>query len=114
VHAQNETNQTYHVEAARKGSWVSFDGVNSETIQLHVNYLQRMKKEKLLDHVLVSQDSGWYHIGEPNGGDYKDYNTIFTQFIPALKQAGFTQQDINTLFVVNPAKAFTIRIRKSS
>jgi predicted metal-dependent phosphotriesterase family hydrolase len=112
VHAQNETNPTYHMEAARKGSWVSFDGVNPETIPSHVEHLQNMKREKLLNHVLVSQDSGWYNVGEPNGGNYKDYNTIFTHFIPALKQAGFTEGEINTLFVVNPAKAFALGIRK--
>jgi phosphotriesterase-related protein len=71
-----------------------------------------MKSEKLLDQVLVSQDSGWYHVGEPHGGIFNSYNTVFTQFIPALKQNGFTQEEIDTLFIANPARAFTISVRR--
>jgi phosphotriesterase-related protein len=112
VHAQKEKNKTYHIEAARRKSWISFEDVRPDTIQITVDYLQTMKAEKLLDHVLVSHDSGWYNVGEPNGGNYKDYNTIFTHLIPALTQNGFTQQEIDTIFMKNPAKAFTIRVRK--
>lgn len=112
THAQKETDTAYHVEAARNNSWVSFDGVSLETIETNIGFLQNMKASNLLDHVLVSQDSGWYHVGEPKGGNYKNYNCIFEQFIPALKQNGFTQQEINTLFVTNPVKAFTIKVRK--
>ena len=71
-----------------------------------------MKDKKLLDTVLVSQDSGWYHVGEPKGGKYNHYNCIFTDFIPALKQKGFTQKEIDTIFITNPAKALTVKIRK--
>ena len=72
-----------------------------------------MKTENLLARVLVSQDSGWYNVGEPKGGNYKNYTTIFTQLIPALQQNGFTKDEINGLFIVNPARAFTVRVRKS-
>jgi predicted metal-dependent phosphotriesterase family hydrolase len=112
VHAQNEPDKSFHLEAARQKSWVSFDGLNPETISLHVEYLQNMKSEKLLDQVLVSQDSGWYHVGEPHGGIFNNYDTLFTQFIPALKQNSFTQEEIDTLFIVNPSKAFTVSVRK--
>ncbi|MXV53070.1 phosphotriesterase [Pedobacter sp. HMF7647] len=113
VHAQNESDKKYHVEAAKNKSWVSFDGVNPETIRVNLDYLQSMKDNGLLNHVLVSQDSGWYHVGEPNGGNYKNYNCIIDQFIPALKKQGFSQQEINQLFISNPAEAFAIRFRKN-
>jgi phosphotriesterase-related protein len=112
THAQKETDKAYHVEAARNNSWVSFDSVNPETIDENIEFLKNMKAAKLLDRVLVSQDSGWYNVGEPKGGNYKDYNCVFDQFIPALKQNGFTLPEINMLFITNPAKAFTIEIRK--
>ena len=112
IHAQNEKDNLLHVEAARKGSWVSFDGVNPDTIHDNIVLLQFMKKEKLLDHVLVSQDSGWYNVGEPKGGNYKNYNTIFDRLIPALEQNGFTKEELNGLFVTNPARAFTVGVRK--
>jgi len=112
IHAQNEKDSAYHIEAAKKGSWVSFDGINPDTIQDNVQHLQTMKNEKLLDHVLVSQDSGWYNVGQPKGGNYKNYTTIFSQFIPALEKNGFSKEEIDRLFITNPANALTIRVRK--
>jgi len=112
IHAQNEKNQSYHIEAAQRGSWVSFDGVSPDSIDENLRFLQMMKDKKLLDSVLVSQDSGWYHVGEPKGGTYNHYNCIFTDFIPALKQKGFTQKEIDVIFITNPAKALTVKIRK--
>jgi predicted metal-dependent phosphotriesterase family hydrolase len=112
VHAQNEQDLTYHIEAAKLNSWVSFDGVNPETIPTYVSLLQTMKKENLLHRVLVSQDSGWYHVGEPKGGTFNPFSCIFTQFIPALKQEGFTQEETDLIFRKNPVTAFTITIRK--
>ena len=114
IHAQNEKNKDHHIEAAQRGSWVSFDGVNPDSIKEHVDFLLTMKKEKLLGSVLISQDSGWYHVGEPGGGQYNDYSCIFTQFIPALKLQGFTQAEIDTVFVGNPARALTVNVRKTT
>ena len=112
VHSQNEKDIAYHIETARQKGWVAFDGVNPDSIGVHLDFLQKMKKENLLDYVLVAQDSGWYNVGEPKGGNYKDYNCILTQFIPAMKQNGFTQSEIDKLFITNPAKAFTLQVRK--
>lgn len=112
IHAQSEPDEVYHIETAKQGGWVSFDGVNPGTVNAHLKYLQTMKREGLLGAVLVSQDAGWYNVGDLNGGNYKNYNCIFTDLIPALKQNGFTQKEIATIFVINPAKAFTISVRK--
>jgi predicted metal-dependent phosphotriesterase family hydrolase len=112
VHAQNEPKMDYHIEAARLNSWVSLDGVNPETVGANIGYLQTMKKENLLHRVLVSQDSGWYNVGEPNGGTYKPYDCIIDQLIPAMKKNNFTQQEIDLIFKANPANAFKIAVRK--
>jgi phosphotriesterase-related protein len=111
VHAQNENNTAYHIEAANRGSWISFDGVNEKSKNANLNMLLLMKKEGLLDHILVSQDSGWYRVGEPNGGNFNSYSYILTDFIPALIKNGFTKPEIDKLFITNPAKAFAIKIR---
>jgi len=112
VHAQKEKDMTYHIATAKSKGWVSFEDVQPDNFQITVDNLKTMRAAGLLGRVLVSHDSGWYNVGQPNGGDYKNYNTIFTQLIPALKQNGFTAQDLNTIFVKNPATAFTIRVRK--
>lgn len=111
IHAQNETDPSQHIRAARAGAWVSFDGVSTATLTKHVDLVKRMKGEGLLNHVLVSQDAGWYHVGEPHGGTFRTYETVFTEFIPALRAAGFTEAEIRTLFTNNPANAFSISTR---
>ncbi|HZI53990.1 MAG TPA: hypothetical protein VFD56_09820 [Chitinophagaceae bacterium] len=114
IHAQNEKNRELHVRAAKAGGWVSYDGVNSNSISDCLEFLKDMKTENLLKQVLLSQDSGWYHVGEPKGGDYNDYNTIADKLIPAMKEKGFSQSDIDLLFTINPANAFTIRVRRKN
>ena len=112
VHAQNEPNKEMHVKAARLHSWISFDGVNPDTLGVNLDLLKNMKENGLLHQVLVSQDSGWYHVGEPGGGNFKPYTCITGQFIPLLQQNGFTAVELNRIFRINPAKAFTIKARK--
>lgn len=109
IHAQNERDTGFHIKAAREGGWVEFDGVNAASEQSHIGLLTAIKKNRLLHKVLISQDSGWYHVGEPKGGNYKDYNYILTHFIPNLIKHGFTPKEVHTLFYKNPATAFSIR-----
>jgi phosphotriesterase-related protein len=112
IHAQNESDRTIHIRAAKAGGWISYDGVNPGAISQCINFLKVMKEQHLLQHVLLSHDSGWYHVGEPGGGTYNDYNTIADKLIPALLENGFTQEEMQLLFVANPARAFIVEIRK--
>lgn len=112
IHAQNEPNRELHIRAAEAGGWISFDGVHTGSISSCLDFLKDMKKENLLDHVLLSHDAGWYHVGEANGGNYNDYNTIADTLVPSLKENGFPEKDIRLLFVTNPSKAFSVKVRK--
>jgi phosphotriesterase-related protein len=112
VHAQEEKDLQNHFEIARKGGWVSFDGIGKNSIDENAESLRKMKENKLLHRVLISQDAGWYHVGEPNGGNFRNYNDIFELFIPALEKKGFSKDEINLLMVKNPSEAFGIRVRK--
>jgi phosphotriesterase-related protein len=55
----------------------------------------------LLGRTLVSQDAGWYHAGEPGGGDYRPYTFLYTDFLPRLVPAVARQ-----LMWENPRRAF--------
>lgn len=111
VHAQNEKNQNLHLRAAERGGWVELDGISASTIERHVELVQNMKRHKLLNRVLLSHDAGWYSVGEPDGGKFRSYSTLFAQFIPALQKAGFGSEEIDQLTVKNPANAFAIDVR---
>ena len=113
AHAQNEADTRLHVQAAQQGAWVEFDHVSSATVRDHLDLVQRMRTAGLLHRVLISHDAGWYEAGKPEGGDYRPYDTIFREFLPALKEAGFSQEEVDQLLVKNPRDAFTIRTRTS-
>lgn len=112
VHAQNEKNLNAHVLAAKLGAWVSFDGLNDRNVNTYAEMICNMKGNGLMEKVLVSHDAGWYHPGEENGGDYRGYITVFQKLIPELKKRGLTAKDIRQILVINPARAFSVRIRR--
>ncbi|WP_158267527.1 phosphotriesterase family protein [Adhaeribacter arboris] len=111
VHAQNEKNAQLHQQAAKSGAWVEFDGISPDNIPEYVQFLQNMKSAGLLKQVLISQDAGWYHVGEKQGGEFRGYETVFTAFLPALRAAGFTKAEVKQLLETNPKQAFTPGLR---
>jgi len=111
VHAQNAPDPELHVRAAEQGVWVEFDGIGPGRIDDYIQRVRHMKEAGLLGKVLLSHDAGWYRVGEPGGGQYRPHDTLFTEFIPALKAAGFTNQEIQHMTVENPRRAFTVGIQ---
>ncbi len=101
VHAQNERDHAIHEKAAKAGAWVEFDGIGPKSIDWHLQCVRHMAGRDLLRRTLVSQDAGWYHVGEPGGGDFRGYTTIYTDFLPKL-EAG----QVTTLMWENPRAAF--------
>jgi phosphotriesterase-related protein len=112
VHAQVEKNPLNHIKAARSGAWIGFDGLNDNNIQDYIKLIINMKENKLLNKVLLSHDAGWYDPEKVNGGDYRGYSVLFEKLIPLLRKEHFSDAEINQLLVVNPARAFEIKIRK--
>jgi phosphotriesterase-related protein len=109
VHAQNEQDPAVYEEIARAGAWVELDGFHRDQTDAYVAMLLRLKIQRCWHRVLVSQDAGWYHVGEPGGGNFRPYLDIFDHLLPAMRKSGFTEEDINQLMVINPSLAFCIR-----
>lgn len=101
VHAQNEKDHSFHERLARAGAWVEFDGISERTAEWHRQCVRHMAGSGLLDRTLISQDAGWYHVGEPGGGNYRGYTYIYTDFLPSLESSW-----IRRLMVENPVAAF--------
>ena len=104
VHAQNEKDRTLHLRAARAGAWVELDGIAEDSRDTHVTAVMDLAHAGYLERVLISQDAGWYHVGEPAGGRFRPYTFLFDGFLPALRRAGFGEADVRTLLVDNPAR----------
>jgi phosphotriesterase-related protein len=104
VHAQNEKDRALHLRAARAGAWIELDGVSPESRDAHVTAVVDLARAGQLERVLVSQDAGWYRVGEPGGGRFRGYTEIFDGFLPALRRAGLGEDEVHTLLVTNPAR----------
>jgi phosphotriesterase-related protein len=101
VHAQNEKDHAIHEKIARAGAWVEFDGIREKSAGWHLACVEHMAKVGLLGRTLISQDSGWYRVGEPGGGDFRPYTYIYTEFLPRLKP-----EWVRRLMTANPRAAF--------
>jgi len=103
VHADGEKDHTFHKKAAEAGAWVEFDhiGPAQQALDWHLDCVRFMDSNKLLHRTLISQDAGYYKPGEPDGGSWKDYEHIYTKFVPLLSPAQH-----KTLLQENPYAAF--------
>jgi phosphotriesterase-related protein len=111
VHAQNEKDRGVHRALAAEGAWISLDGVSEASLDVHVGAVRDLARAGQLARVLVSQDAGWYHVGEAGGGRFRPFTFLFDTFLPALRQAGLAEADTRALLVDNPARALTPRAR---
>jgi len=117
VHAQRGSIEG-NIRAAKKGAWISLDNVNADrtddpqeqfSIYWHAKRILALKEAGLLHRVLISHDAGWYSPGQENGGNFRDYQDIFTDLLPALNELGFSQSEINQLLIQNPIEAYSIK-----
>jgi len=101
VHAQNERNHELHEKIARAGAWVEFDGIGPKTIEFHLECVNFLRAKGLARRTLISQDSGWYHVGEPGGGEFRGYTYLYSDFLSRIEPA-----QIPLLMWENPRAAF--------
>jgi len=121
VHAQNDAGPV-QIEVAQRGGWVSLDGYSLATRnpERYRNMLLALKEAGCLNRVLVSHDDGWAVEGEEavstglklfGNGNAQPYTSILTRLLPDLREAGFSQAELDLLTRTNPAAAFGIRVR---
>jgi phosphotriesterase-related protein len=109
VHADSEPDLAYHQKAAGAGMWIEIDSIGYRPYEEHYEILKKLIDLGLEDQLLISQDAGWYHVGEKNGGKVKPFAPLLESFIPMLKEKGIEQKAIDKLLITNPAKALCIR-----
>jgi phosphotriesterase-related protein len=108
VHADAEENIKYHLEIARRGAWVEYDGLSQNTSEKILKLLRFMVDQGFEEQILLSQDAGWYNVGQPRGGNIRGYEYLIEEFVPLMRKNGFDQDLIGKILVENPAEAFQI------
>jgi len=110
VHAHNVKDNEVLLRAAQAGAWIELDGIREDTIDQHLEQVAFLKKHGHINQVLLSHDGNSFRYGDR---PFKPYESIFTHFVPRLKEAGYTSKEIIQLTIVNPRQAFVIDIRKA-
>ncbi|NPV49339.1 MAG: hypothetical protein HPY69_20535 [Armatimonadetes bacterium] len=108
VHADAEPDLELHARMAQRGAWLSYDGIREGNAAERLA-LVRAALERWPEQLLISQDAGWYHVGEPGGGDVARLDWLPREFVPMLRQAGVSEASVQQLLIENPARAFGLR-----
>ena len=82
--------------------------MSEDSADAHVAAVMDLRRAGHLDKVLVSQDAGWYRVGEPGGGRFRPYTFLFDGFLPALRRAGLTEAEVRRILVDNPAQVLGV------
>ncbi len=108
VHAQG-ADEADLLAAAKQGAWISLDGIREKSVTRHGELALSLRAAGYWSQLIVSHDAGWFDPAKPAGGPYRDYDVLFTAFLPALRAAGVTEAEVQQLLVENPARAFSPR-----
>jgi phosphotriesterase-related protein len=111
VHAQTEPDISILKESARRGAYVELDAVGApyqSQIQL-LETTSALIETGFADHLLLSHDAGWYNPARQDGvpeDGYRGYMALTQDFLPALRKRGVTEEQLQTITVQNPIRAF--------
>ena len=109
VHAGAEGDTKYHISTAERGAYVEYDSISSGEANRYIQLIKTMLDKGHADKLLLSQDAGWYNVGQPKGGNIRSFAYIIKEFIPLMERSGIDKETVNKLMVSNPAKALQIK-----
>lgn len=108
AHCDSEENWNYHLEILQRGAWVEYDGISEITAMKVLNLIRLVVEKGFSNRLLISQDAGWYNVGEKRGGTIRPYSYLIRSFIPLMLREGLSKNIVDEVLVKNPAKAFQI------
>jgi phosphotriesterase-related protein len=108
IHTQNEPDFDLHLEMARRGAWIEYDAIGSDSFDdsWHVDHIRRVLDAGFGNHLLLSHDRGWYDPSQPGGGVPKPYTHLVDSLLPKLRAAGVDDATIRQLTQENPFRAY--------
>jgi phosphotriesterase-related protein len=106
IHTQADPDFNLHLEMARRGAWLEYDGIGWGDDAPYLENIQRVLDAGLGDQLMLSQDRGWYDPVKPGGGVPLPFTYLFEQFLPKLRAAGVDDATIQHLLRDNPFRAF--------
>lgn len=111
VHAGAESDIKYHLAVAKQGAWVEYDSIGEAEADRYIKLIKTMIENGYEDRLLLSQDAGWYNVGQEKGGNIRGFAYIIKDFIPLMEKSGIDRKMIDKFLITNPAKALRIPIK---
>lgn len=105
IHSQAEPDFELNLQGARRGAWISYDGIGWGDDEPYISRIKAMIAAGFGRQVILSHDRGWYTPAEPGGGIPKPFTYLSEVFLPKLRAAGVSEEDIHQLTVSNPFRA---------
>tara|TARA_Y100000590_G_scaffold185129_1_gene210943 strand:+ start:5085 stop:5990 length:906 start_codon:yes stop_codon:yes gene_type:complete len=107
-HAHDYPYHDYHIEIAKRGAFLSFDGMQDENQFLLQRDLMNIKKiiqAGFIGKLLLSHDVCTNSHYVMNGGF--GYNFITSRLYPYLQEIGLSKEQFHKIMVENPRNALT-------
>lgn len=106
IHTQMEPDFNWHLEIARRGAWLEYDGIGYGDDEAYLERISKVLDAGLTPQLLLSQDRGWYDPAKLGGGEPKQFTYLVEHFLPKLRGIGIDEATIHMLTHSNPFKAF--------
>jgi phosphotriesterase-related protein len=106
IHTQSDPDFNLHLEMARRGAWLEYDGIGYGDDAYYLEHIPRALDAGLVDQLMISQDRGWYDPAKPGGGEPMPFTYLCEHFLPKLQAAGADEETIRKLTHTNPYRAF--------
>ena len=107
IHTQAEPDFALHLEMARRGAWLEYDGIGgAQSDEVYIECIQRLLDAGFGHKLLLSHDRGWYDPSIPGGGLPKPFTYLVETFLPKLRAAGVDETTIRQLTQTNPFNAY--------
>lgn len=104
-HSDRNPDIWYHKKIAQRGAYIGYDGpskVKYYPDSIRVKLIKELIEAGYRDHLLISGDMGRQSYLKSYGGG-PGFEFILKKFIPRLLDEGLDEEDIKTIWKVNPA-----------
>ena len=111
VHANAEKDFSLHLRALERGAWVEYDGIggSEEGDEWHVSLVLRALEKGYGERVLISQDVVGWRAGSGGATGRKRFGFLVEEFVPRMRAAGVSEEDIRRMTVENPRRLLALR-----
>ncbi len=99
IHAQNESDFDLLRIAADRGAWIEIDGIGEGREEQNLTPLLKLLDNGFDDRLLISQDAGWFTVGEEPGAKKRPFTFLHERFIPLMRRYGVDDDLIRALTI---------------